>query len=184
MKCKLGSFWNNKNFTKKIDLWVWRLLGTVRGYNSLFFVWNLVWTSESLIIIQGYCLQVSFSVGHAFLPLGRNVWRCLCPDTNHQALRALHVWPPREWMIYNLSSSRAPPTFFESLNVEIALVWLLGFAADAPFAIWPELTGDSLLNSIPRSLDISLTPQEAGFRSLAVQLESAKALFYWEFCKI
>ena len=69
------------------------------------------------LIIQGYCLQVSFSVGHAFLPLGRNVWRCLCPDTNHQALRALHVWPPRESMIHNLSSSRAPPTFFESLNV-------------------------------------------------------------------
>lgn len=39
-------------------------------------------------------------------------------------------------MIYNLSSSRAPPTFFESLNVEIAFGRLLGFAADAPFAIW------------------------------------------------
>lgn len=87
-------------------------------------------------------------------------------------------------MIYNLSSSRAPPTFFESLNVETAFVWLLGFAADAPFAIWFELTGDSLLNSGPGSLDKSLTPREAGFRSLAVQLESAKALFYWEFCKI
>ena len=68
--------------------------------------------------------------------------------------------------------------------METAFVWLLGFAADAPFAIWFELTGDSLLNSGPGSLDKSLTPREAGFRSLAVQLESAKALFYWEFCKI
>lgn len=68
--------------------------------------------------------------------------------------------------------------------MEIAFVWLLGFAADTPFAIWLELTGDSLLNSGARSLDKSLTPRGAGLRSLAVQLESAKALFYWEFCKI
>ena len=67
--------------------------------------------------------------------------------------------------------------------MEIAFVWLLGFAVDAPFAIWLKLTGDSLLNSVPRSLDKSLTPREAGLRSLAAQLESAKALFYWEFCK-
>lgn len=47
--------------------------------------------------------------------------------------------------------------------MEIAFVWLLGFAADAPFAIWLELTGDSLLNSIPRSLDKSLTLKKLGF---------------------
>ena len=87
-------------------------------------------------------------------------------------------------MIYNLSSSRASPTFFDSLNVEIAFVWLLGFAADALFAIWLELTGDSLLNSGPGSPDKSLFPREAGFCLLTVQLESAKALFCWEFCKI
>ena len=68
--------------------------------------------------------------------------------------------------------------------MEIAFVWLLGFAADAPFASWLELTSDSLLKSGPGSLDKSLTPREAGFRSLAVQLKSAKALFCWEICKI
>ena len=68
--------------------------------------------------------------------------------------------------------------------MEIAFVWLLGLAADAPFTSWLELSGDNLLNSGPGSLEKSLFPREAGFRSLAVQLKSSKALFCWEFCKI